>query len=358
MYIGVYDYDLAQKPGGRFIPSLDLMKASYYHKMKGDIVEFCLEGEDVEKYDKCYVRHDVTDRKQEQMVEMLFAPNVEWVGKTQANKFIHLSQEIEDCPPDRTLYRSFLLGNRELFSDSVIRAHNKVVVRDDTMCVRFRANGTYTKDVERALNASQTQFVIYDEPDFLDSEGACDLLDKLAIGGKRFFFVYQQHIRNIETLHRCTWFVRDIAYERTPLLFVDSISHNYAFYKRNASAFGPHMGIYVPLDEELPSFRQFRKLANFFYLRLSQGQYIQIFTCPLTASDPSREDSLIRCFAMFTQNANRTSEHCAMSYGRANFSAKMYAELRRGIQIDQQIFKLFNVPIDQVYNTGVWRKIE
>lgn len=76
MYIGLFDQDLLITPN-TFIPSLELMKYSYYYKTNKNIVKMIYDANAISPFDKVIVSSNVKSKSYLPKI-LMTNPKVEW----------------------------------------------------------------------------------------------------------------------------------------------------------------------------------------------------------------------------------------------------------------------------------------
>lgn len=106
MIIGLYDADLVSAPNKPKV-NLEIMKMATFFTKHNHIVELVLDLEEIDRYDKIYVRKE--KEKTPIPSSLLLNPKVEWGGLGFTNN-IHVPCspiEIEYCQPTTSIYNKF-----------------------------------------------------------------------------------------------------------------------------------------------------------------------------------------------------------------------------------------------------------
>ena len=110
MLIGIHDYDV--KKGKLFIPNLQAMKISSYYKNNGHIVNLLPREKLRETYDELYFfRNKINKHKH---LDLWEKENSFCFGRQFSQRYVPLSEEIEESKPDITLYSPYF---RQAFLD-------------------------------------------------------------------------------------------------------------------------------------------------------------------------------------------------------------------------------------------------
>ena len=107
MYIGIIDQDLLQ--GKKFLPNLETMQLSTYHKQKKDIVELVVVSKNIEKYDKLYLVKNKNDK--EFLPKVIADPRTTCVGLGFTNGEFVPRPEIDTLPADTSIYDKYIRMN-------------------------------------------------------------------------------------------------------------------------------------------------------------------------------------------------------------------------------------------------------
>ena len=103
MYIGIIDDDFRFK--APYFPNLELMKLAAYCKQNRHIVEYFQDYRNYERYSKIYVGKNGHLNDFPDLFLSRAREKVSYVGKAfYGDNYIPMSEEIESCLPDRTIY--------------------------------------------------------------------------------------------------------------------------------------------------------------------------------------------------------------------------------------------------------------
>ena len=147
MYIGLFDQDLLVTPN-TFIPSLELMKYSYYYKMNKNIVKMIYDANAISPFDKVIVSSNI--RHKLYLPKLLMTnPKVEWIGTTFFNAYSRLPFEIENCEADKSIYETFYRKNKDNFSN---KQKSKLgTFLNSGVAYRLTHNGEIIFDYEKVI---------------------------------------------------------------------------------------------------------------------------------------------------------------------------------------------------------------
>lgn len=108
MLVGIIDWDLFINKS-TFLPNLEVMLISAYHKKNGDIVHLLLNEKNIEVYDKIYLRRNKKGSKK--FPEAIYGiPNIDIGGQYYSNGIILPPEEkFLNCAPDTTIYDNYIL---------------------------------------------------------------------------------------------------------------------------------------------------------------------------------------------------------------------------------------------------------
>ena len=104
MYVGLIDQDLLQ--GKKFLPNLETMQLSTYHKQKKDIVELILDSKSMDKYDKLYLIKNKNDKIF--LSKAIADPRTTCIGLGFTNGNFIPRPEIDSLVADTTIYDKYI----------------------------------------------------------------------------------------------------------------------------------------------------------------------------------------------------------------------------------------------------------
>lgn len=349
MYIGIFDQDIQLYPS-KFVPSLELMKLSSYHKRRGDVVEFCTSLDGTEKYDKLYLSRGTRSEKNLPS-SFLTQPNVEWVGRGFTGNYIQLPQEIEESSPDKTFYRTFVDSNKHLFNHHIYCELIRDTLSDDTTLLRITNGNKLIIDYKK-LNYSDRTLIFYDYNFFL-SPFAKEIIEYFYSRNNIIKFILSSLVEDWDTFQYCSDKVRSVHSMKQVMYLVD-YDYPQNFLIKNYQYFNQYCGLYEPILDQQPTKRTFTKLANFYFYNVSKKKSIKIQTDSLSKSDFDFYRRLIFTLCDFTQ---MTSAHQDTSIlKRASVRGeKFYNILSKQVLKDQTLFNFCNANPKLIYENGVWR---
>ena len=341
MLIGIYDLDLLLYD--RWIPSIDLMKYSGYHKKKGDVVHTLYEYDGWEAYDIVYVRRD----KYSQAVPsyLLSISNVEWVGRRFFDDvIIPLPWEIETCPADASIYRSYYTaneqkypGNRKMLNRGIIfRGTNWRLVSDGKLVTPYPKN--------------QPELFIYDKgpidsklvwPFFQDNIGA------------KIVFVERIEIEDFELIK----FLQDnfqVKRRNDFIAFTGNL--NDIDFENDCTRFRHQYQVQIPLPEtEEDCLNIFIDYINKWFYAVSKGKVLY-FILPIEKREKLKYWTLLSYLKAFSRNCGKTSDMTFYDVARRAFPAILnkFKSDEGWHQIEELLKPLLTQNISEVYAKGEW----
>lgn len=341
MLIGIYDLDLLLYD--RWIPSLDLMKYSTYHKRKGDIVHPLYTTENWEAYDIIYVRRDKYTSAVPDYV--LSAYNVEWVGRRFFDDVIlPLPPEIESCPADASIYQAYYAANESKYPGNRKMLNRGIIYRGINW--RLVSEGKLVTPYPK----HQSEFFIYDKgpidsavvwPFFRDNIGAkivfverveiADfelikfLQDNYQVKRRNDFIAFTGNLNDIDFVNDCTRF-----------------RHQYQVQIPNPQTEEECLDIFIDY-------------INKWFYAVSKGKVIY-FILPIEKRNDLKYWSLLSYLKAFSRNCGKTSDMNFYDVARKAFPAllKKFQSDEGWHNIEQIIKPFLTQNIKEVYEKGDW----
>ena len=350
MYIGIFDQDIYLYPS-KFIPSLELMKISAYHKKKKDIVEFCITLEDTEKYDKLYLSRNSLSNKN-LPTDFLLKPNIEWVGRGFIGAYIQLPQEIEEIAPDKTLYMNYIQANKSLFSQHTLVNLISNILSPDNVLLRITNGDKIILDFNK-LNYSNRNILLYDY-DFFLNPLAKEIIEYLYNRNNKIYFIYSSLINDIELLKYISDKVFPVHRMKQVAYFQDSSSYSLKFLCSNLQYFNKNIGLYESLKSQNISKKTFYKLANFYFLGISKNKSIKIKCDSIDKDDNDFTKRLIFHFCDFTQMTSKQQNITFLQRVQSR-NKKFYNLLLKEIATNQMLYNICNVNVKIIHDREIWK---
>ena len=192
MYIGLFDQDLLLYPN-MFIPSLELMKYSFYYKKEKNIVKMFYDANESSPYDKIILNSNFNDRENFPKI-MVLNPKVEWVGKTFfGGQYHRLPKEVEICEGDKSIYQSFFDKNKNHFRKNQLIRINCFLKNGSPY--RLTHKGEIIFDCDKLKNSNKKLY-LYDEEIFENQE-IFDILSKYK-NEKEIIFLESQRVEDFD----------------------------------------------------------------------------------------------------------------------------------------------------------------
>lgn len=187
MLVGLYDYDMLFH-GAKFIPNLELMQYSAYHKQNGDIVRMLYHLADSDSYDKIIVAKQVEDKVA--TLEILKDPRVDWIGRAFLGPAYHAPIDIASVDADTSIYDSFFDVNKDTYSERSRLRLERVLQkgRPTRITCKSKPIMDFTK-----VKTDKEYVALYDD-DLIHTDGLIDILNHLQ--ESKLTFVYTQRTEN------------------------------------------------------------------------------------------------------------------------------------------------------------------
>ena len=343
--VGIYDYDMLNF--GKFIPSLDLMKYSAYHKRKNDTVNFLyhFDEEALKSYDIVYVRVDKNSKIPPPNI--CSHPKVEWVGKRFFdNSYIQLRPEVEKCRPDQSIYVPFCKEIAEKVNNDRHLLLN-AIVSTGTPC-RITYNGEL---VNSPMLIDEKELIIYDDINCFSTKEIRKVLDKNF--GANLTFVERIHVPDFEDYK----YLREnfkVKKRNNHIYFTGDIDDPKVDFKKNYPLFKNQFRILMPVlysDEEIINY--FINCSNKVYYAVARD------IIPYFISNPKNSylkwNPLLNGFSTFLTNAGKTTNTCFYQYARTRLH-KLYDMLENpdNKEIVDKIRPLLMVNLREIHTSGEW----
>lgn len=349
MYIGIFDQDIQLYPS-KFIPSLELMKISAYHKKKKDIVEFCITLEDTEKYDKLYLSRNSLSSK-DLPTQFLLQPNIEWVGRGFIGSYVELPKEIEECQPDKTLYLNYVQANKMLFSQHTLNNLISNTLAPNYVLLRITNGNKLLIDYTK-LNYEGQNIILYDYDFFLSSH-AKNIIEFFFNKGNKIYFIYSSFIEDLELLKYVSDKVFPVHRMKQVAYFKDNNSYNLSTLVKYIDYFNKNIGLYESIYNQQVSRNQFTKIANFYFLGIAKNKSIKIKCESIEKNDFNFYKRLIFHFCDFTQITSKQQD-ITMLQRTEKRNKKFYKMLSSEIKKDQILYNLCNTNVKVIHERGIW----
>ena len=342
MLVGIYDLDLLLFD--RWIPSIDLMKYSSYHKRRGDVVNTLYqESENWDAYDIIYVRRD----KYSQAVpeHLLSISNVEWVGRRFFDDVIlPLPHEIEICPADPSIYRAYYYaneakypGNRKMLNRGILsRGTNWRLVSEGELVTPYPKH--------------QDELFIYDKGP-IDSKVVWPFFEDNI--GAKIVFVERIEIEDFELIK----FLQDnfqVKRRNDFIAFTGNL--NDIDFENDCTRFRHQYQVQIPLpktNEECIDI--FIDYINKWFYAVSKGKVLY-FILPIEKREDFKYWTLLSYLKAFSRNCGKTSNMTFYDVARKAFPAILNKfrtdEGWHEIELLLQPFLTQN--INEVYEKGEW----
>lgn len=343
MVIGIYDLDMILYD--KFIPSLDLMKYSAYHKYKRDIVKVFYEESDWGIFDKIYTRRD--KYKTDPPINISSNPKVEWVGKRFFDGArIRLPDEVERMTPDTSIYSIWYQANIQKFSRERLQLLNGILYTG-TPC-RITFDGELVKSFKIQ---DQTSLYIYDIGCF-DTKEIWKVLNKNL--GAKITFVERVEVPNFEDYK----YLQDnfqVRRRNCQVLFTGDLNDRKVDFLNNYYYFGNQYQVKIPYissDEEVIPL--FIDLINKLFYAISKNDIFYYVYNILNNGYKYAE--ILKFLAIFSKQIGKTSDFCAYDVMR-NKNKTLYRNLTQNKFYEpllNQIDYYLKLNIKKINESGEW----
>lgn len=350
MYIGIFDQDIYLYPS-KFIPSLELMKISAYHKKRKDIVEFCIELKDTDKYDKLYLSRNSLSSK-DLPTDFLLKPNIEWVGKGFIGSYIQLPQEIEEISPDKTLYMNYIQANKNIFSQHTLINLISNILSPENILLRITNGNNIILDFDK-LNYSNKTIILYDYDFFLNS-CAKEIVEFLYNRNNKLYFIYSSIITDIELLKYISDKVFPVHRMKQVAYFQDSPTYSLKFLCSNLQYFNKNIGLYESLEPQNLTKKTFYKITNFYFFGISKNKSIKIKCDSIDKNTDNFTKRLIFHFCDFTQMTSKQQNITFLQRVKTR-NKKFYNTLLKEISTNQMLYNICNVNVKIIHDREIWK---
>lgn len=350
MYIGIFDQDIYLYPS-KFIPSLELMKISAYHKKKKDIVEFCVELKDTDKYDKLYLSRNSLSNK-DLPTDFLLKPNIEWVGKGFIGSYIQLPQEIEETTPDKTLYMNYIQANKNIFSQHTLVNLISNILSPENILLRITNGNNIILDFDK-LNYSNKNIILYDYDFFLNPR-AKEIVEFLYNRNNKLYFIYSSIITDIELLKYISDKVFPVHRMKQVAYFQDSPVYSLKFLCSNLQYFNKNIGLYESLEPCNLTKKTFYKITNFYFQGISKNKSIKIKCDSIDKDTDNFTKRLIFHFCDFTQMTSKQQNITFLQRVKTR-NKKFYNILLKEISTNQMLYNICNVNVKIIHDREIWK---
>lgn len=350
MYIGIFDQDIYLYPS-KFIPSLELMKISAYHKKRKDIVEFCVELKDTDKYDKLYLSRNSLSNK-DLPTDFLLKPNIEWVGKGFIGSYIQLPQEIEETTPDKTLYMNYIQANKNIFSQHTLVNLISNILSPKNILLRITNGNNIILDFDK-LNYSNKNIILYDYDFFLNSR-AKEIVEFLYNRNNKLYFIYSSIITDIELLKYISDKVFPVHRMKQVAYFQDSPMYSLKFLCSNLQYFNKNIGLYESLKPQNVTKKTFYKITNFYFFGISKNKSIKIKCDSIDKDIDNFTKRLIFHFCDFTQITSKQQNITFLQRVQTR-NKKFYNILLKEISTNQMLYNICNVNVKIIHDREIWK---
>ena len=350
MYIGIFDQDIYLYPS-KFIPSLELMKISAYHKKRKDIVEFCIELKDTDKYDKLYLSRNSLSSK-DLPTDFLLKPNIEWVGKGFIGSYIQLPQEIEEISPDKTLYMNYIQANKNIFSQHTLINLISNILSPENILLRITNRNNIILDFDK-LNYSNKTIILYDYDFFLNPR-AKEIVEFLYNRNNKLYFIYSSIITDIELLKYISNKVFPVHRMKQVAYFQDSPAYSLKFLCSNLQYFNKNIGLYESLEPQNLTKKTFYKITNFYFFGISKNKSIKIKCDSIDKNTDNFTKRLIFHFCDFTQMTSKQQNITFLQRVKTR-NKKFYNALLKEISTNQMLYNICNVNVKIIHEREIWK---
>lgn len=355
MYIGIFDQDILLNPA-KFCPSLELMKLSYYHKRRGDIVEFVLSFEDSEKYDILYLSRESLSQK-DFPSSFLLQSNLQWVGRGFTGNYVKLPEEVEHSPPDRTFYSTFVKTHENVFTTRTKNQIVRKILSEDFVLLRITNGNELLIDYTK-LNYSNQKIILYDY-NFYNSSYAKEIFDYFTSRGNELLFLYSSQIKDLDLFVYYSSNSKAITDGRQALLLVHNDGIPITKLMKHIDCFNCYCGYHVPLNEKPTSRKALIAALNIYFYGASRNIKIPI-KVDLKPDDwdgaATIYEILMRAFSnILTYKLNPTSNKTVMDEVYHIAGKERCKLINQTIQADRNLYILANLNVRQVRDSGKWR---
>lgn len=355
MYIGIFDQDLTLTPS-KFCPSLEIMKISYYHKKKGDIVEFVLSFEDTEKYDILYLSRESLSQK-DFPSSFLLQKNLQWVGRGFTGKYVKLPDEIEHSPPDKTFYSTYVMTHKDIFSQRSYTCFTRKVLNPSFILLRITNGEELLVDYTK-LDYHNQKIILYDY-DFYSSSHAMAIYDYFTSRGNELIFIHKSMIEGLDNfLHICknTKSITD-AYPAVSLIHDDAVPVTKLL--KYANCFNTSCGYAVVKKNKPISRKAVICTLNLYFCCASLGKRILVLsdlTHPekdIESNDYEKIISVLTDRLTYSFSPGRNSNLMDLIF--AEYGQSRCRLINEKIQQDRNLYILLHTNISTIKGTGKWR---
>ena len=351
MYIGLFDQDLLLYPN-IFIPSLELMKYSFYYKKEKNIVKMFYDANESSPYDKIILNSNFNNRENFPKI-MVLNPKVEWVGKTFfGGQYHRLPKEVEICEGDKSIYQSFFDKNKNHFRTNQLIRINRFLKNGSPY--RLTHKGEIIFDCDKLKNSNKKLY-LYDEEIFENQE-IFDILSKYK-NEKEIIFLESQRVEDFDLFIKINQDLPKIhSWKDRPSIVYEG-NLDFKTFIKNYQIFNHIFCLGIPNNyNSEPIFyfarEQLIEKANYFFYALSKDK--KIFLVPnQTLSKDNDMVKLLNHFCSFTRLAGKTSDFNFYDFlNKRNKNALPIAnEYGR---LDRALNKIFKANLNTIHNIGVW----
>lgn len=352
MYIGLFDQNLLIYPNA-FIPSLELMKYSYYFKRQNNIVRMFYDANEVEQYDKVIVSND-SNKENSFPKLMILNPKVEWIGKLFFNGEYHrLPLDIELSEADKSIYEPYFFKNKNVFGSNQRERLNSFLKSGSAY--RLTHNGEIIYDLEKIKNQSE-KIYLYDKNIF-DCKNPFEIFSIL--NNKKSVFIETQRTNNYDYFLK---FIKDYpettgwGKDNPVIAYYGKISKR--DFKKEFINFSRKFvfGVSDFCNEKPLTYFAKEELitkANYFLYGISKDKKIIFVTNPKLENYNNEMLKILNCFCSFTRICGKTTNMNFYDYSKKRGSI-IHASVKELGKQDKELNKIFSANINTIHETGVW----
>lgn len=350
MYIGLFDQDLLVTPK-TFVPSLELMKYSYYYKMNNNIVKMVYDANAISPFDKVIVSSNLKGKRN--LPRLLMAnPKVEWTGTAFFKTYSRLPKEIETCNADKSIYEPFYRKNKNNLSCEQIAKLNPFF--NIGAAYRLTHKGEIIFDYEKVIE-DRSKIYLYDEdifscpeileqiPKFKTNHGIC--------------FIKTQIVSDFDTFLKTKKEFPGLTFysSNSPILVYNGELTKKDFLNHYLDLSRLYC-LMIPSNRQSNEswnefgLRQFLILGNYYFYSMARGHKITFVPNPNLPLD-SDGTKLLNCLCRFTRI-------CGFSTNTNfyQFVNKVWPNMKicDKYKYDSSLNRIFSANLKQVCQCGVW----
>ena len=351
MYIGLFDQDLLVTPN-TFIPSLELMKYSYYYKMNKNIVKMIYDANAISPFDKVIVSSNI--RRKLYLPKLLMTnPKVEWIGTTFFNAYSRLPFEIENCEADKSIYETFYRKNKDNFSN---KQKSKLgTFLNSGVAYRLTHNGEIIFDYEKVI-VNKNKIYLYDE-DIFSCQEILKQIPKFQTE-RGICFLKPQKIYDFDIfLKSKSDFPKCYPYSNSSPIFIYVGELTKKEFIKHYLDLSPSYCLGITdkkRDNESWNdfgFRQFLTLGNYYFYSISKKRKITFVKNP-NVPDDSDGVKLLNGLCRLTRIGTPSSDYNLYQFLKKD--GYMIDKIYNKYRFDSPVNKILTANLKQICQCGVW----